>query len=44
MKRYTAHAEKAPVEDLRLNYRDILQTAREMDFPMPHFESLAVYM
>jgi 2-dehydropantoate 2-reductase len=44
MKRYTAHAESAPVEDLVCNYQDILKTAVEIGFEMPHYIELGKYI
>ena len=44
MKRYTAHAEKAPLEDIICNFNDILKTAEEMNFDMPNFKDLAQFL
>jgi ketopantoate reductase len=40
MKRYTAHGESMPVEDIACNYYDILNTAKEYNFKMPHYQGL----
>jgi hypothetical protein len=41
MKRYTAHGEKIPLEDIECNYKDILDTANEYNFEMTNFRDLA---
>ncbi len=40
MKRYTAHGEKMPLEDIMSNYRDILQTSKDLQVEMPFFQQL----
>jgi 2-dehydropantoate 2-reductase len=35
MKRYTAHGENMPMEDILCNFNDILQTAYDYNIPMP---------
>ena len=40
MKRYTAHSESMPIDDVKCNYYDILETAKECDFAMPYYEKL----
>lgn len=40
MKRYTAHGESMPVEDIACNYYDILKTAKELNFEMPYYQEL----
>jgi ketopantoate reductase len=40
MKRYTAHAERIPKDDILCNYNDILATARELNLNIPNFEEL----
>jgi 2-dehydropantoate 2-reductase len=40
MKRYTAHGESMPVEDITCNYYDILKTAEVYNLEMPHFREL----
>jgi hypothetical protein len=40
MKRYTAHGESMPVDDIKINYYDILKTAEELNFDMPNFKEL----
>jgi ketopantoate reductase len=40
MKRYTAHGESMPIEDIACNYYDILKTAKEYNFDMPYFPEL----
>ena len=40
MKRYTAHGESMPLEDIAINYSDILSTAEALNFEMPNFKSL----
>ena len=44
MKRYTAHADNAPKEDVLINFRDILTTAEELGFEMPNFKALEIYL
>jgi len=40
MKRYTAHGETMPIDDIACNYYDILETAKKCSFEMPHFQGL----
>jgi ketopantoate reductase len=40
MKRYTAHGESMPLEDIAINYSDILSTAEALNYEMPNFLSL----
>jgi ketopantoate reductase len=40
MKRYTAHAELMPMDDIKCNYFDILETAKKIYFDMPHYREL----
>ncbi len=40
MKRYTAHGESMPIEDIAYNYYDILKTAKEYNLEMPHYKAL----
>lgn len=40
MKRYTAHGESMPIEDIACNYYDILKTAKEFNFEMPCYQDL----
>lgn len=40
MKRYTAHGESMPIDDIACNYYDILKTANEFNFEMPRFKEL----
>ncbi|MFZ5518042.1 MAG: ketopantoate reductase family protein [Candidatus Zhuqueibacterota bacterium] len=44
MKRYTAHADNAPKEDVLINFRDILATAKELGFDMPNFKELEQFL
>lgn len=44
MQRYTAHAERVPIEDIRVNYNDILKTAAELNFEMPNFKELGTLL
>lgn len=44
MKRYTAHADNAPKEDVVINFRDILVTADALGFDMPNFKELEQYL
>jgi 2-dehydropantoate 2-reductase len=44
MQRYTAHADRVPIEDIRVNYNDILKTAQEYSFDMPNFKELGVLL
>ena len=40
MQRYTAHADRVPLEDICTNYNDILKTAEAYQFEMPNFKEL----
>jgi ketopantoate reductase len=40
MKRYTAHGESMPIEDITSNYYDILNTSVEYNFDMPYYQEL----
>lgn len=40
MKRYTAHGESMPIDDIACNYYDILKTAKELNFEMPFYQAL----
>lgn len=40
MKRYTAHGESMPLEEIACNYYDMMNTARKYNFDMPHFNAL----
>ena len=40
MKRYTAHGESMPIDDIACNYYDILETAKEFNFEMPYYKAL----
>ena len=40
MKRYSAHGESMPIDDIACNYYDILNTAKEYKFAMPYFNEL----
>jgi hypothetical protein len=40
MKRYTAHGESMPIEDIASNYYDILKSAEELKFDMPNYQDL----
>jgi 2-dehydropantoate 2-reductase len=40
MKRYTAHGELIPPDDIKCNYYDILNTARELNLKMTNFQEL----
>ena len=40
MKRYTAHGEMMPIDDITRNYYDILRTAKLYNVEMPYFDSL----
>ncbi len=40
MKRYTAHGESMPIDDIACNYYDILKTAKEINFEMPYYQEL----
>ncbi|MFN8254934.1 MAG: 2-dehydropantoate 2-reductase N-terminal domain-containing protein [Bacteroidales bacterium] len=40
MKRYTAHGESMPMDDISCNYYDILNTAKEFNFEMPYYKAL----
>ncbi len=40
MKRYTAHGESMPIDDIAYNYYDILKTAKEFNFEMPYYQEL----
>lgn len=44
MKRYTAHADNAPKDDVLINFRDIQTTAKELGFEMPHFNELEEFV
>ena len=41
MQRYTAHGESIPLDDIICNYNDILDTANELKFEMPHYKELS---
>jgi hypothetical protein len=41
MQRYTAHGESIPLDDIICNYNDILDTANELSFEMPHYKELS---
>lgn len=40
MKRYTAHGESMPIDDIACNYYDILKTSKEFKFEMPYYQGL----
>ncbi len=40
MKRYTAHGEEMPIDDIACNYYDILKTADEFGMEMPNYRAL----
>jgi 2-dehydropantoate 2-reductase len=40
MKRYSAHGESMPIDDIACNYYDIVKTAKELNFDMPYFKEL----
>jgi ketopantoate reductase len=40
MKRYTAHGEAMPIDDIACNYYDILKTADEFGMEMPNYRTL----
>ncbi|HON51950.1 MAG TPA: hypothetical protein PLS12_01955, partial [Bacteroidales bacterium] len=40
MKRYTAHGESMPIDDIACNYYDILKTAKDFNFEMPYYQEL----
>jgi ketopantoate reductase len=40
MKRYTAHGESMPIDDIACNYYDILKTAKEYKLEMPYYKAL----
>ena len=44
MQRYTAHADRVPLEDICTNYNDILKTAEEYQFEMPNFKELGALL
>jgi 2-dehydropantoate 2-reductase len=44
MQRYTAHASRVPIEDIRQNYNDILKTAEEYKLDMPNFKELGALL
>ena len=44
MKRYTAHGESMPINDIAVNYYDILKTAKEYNFDMPCFLMLEEFL
>jgi len=44
MQRYTAHANRVPLEDIRTNYNDIEKTAEEYRFEMPNFRELGALL
>jgi hypothetical protein len=44
MKRYTDHVHNAPIQDVRINFRDIQNTAKKLGFEMPNFNMLEKFL
>ena len=44
MQRYTAHADRVPLDDIRANYNDIFKTAGEYHFEMANFKELGALL
>jgi len=38
------HAEKAPIRNVLINYKDILGTASELNFDMLNYTELEIYL